>query len=115
MEPAAATEIRVDEELEEAEFYIAQEMFEEAEAILTRVLEAASRIIAAALLRSGEVAAARGKEPDARRLESESTPAPRGTRAGFEDIGSLRPDRTEEALAESDSGPRARSVFDAGR
>ena len=62
--PAAAAEIRIDEELEEAEFYIAQEMFEEADAILQRIL-AVVPDHPAALLRSGEVAAARGQEPDA--------------------------------------------------
>jgi tetratricopeptide (TPR) repeat protein len=37
----SSTADRVGEELEEAEFYLAQEMFDEAEAILTRILESA--------------------------------------------------------------------------
>jgi tetratricopeptide (TPR) repeat protein len=51
---------RVDEELEEAEFYIAQDMLDEAEGILKRVLEIAPNH-PSALLRMGEIAAARGE------------------------------------------------------
>jgi tetratricopeptide (TPR) repeat protein len=48
----------VDEEIEEAEFYIAQDMFDEAHAILARVLQSAPSH-ARALVLSGEIAAAR--------------------------------------------------------
>jgi Tfp pilus assembly protein PilF len=48
----------LDEEIEEADFYIAQDMFDEAEAIVRRVLEAAPSH-ARALVLSGEIAAAR--------------------------------------------------------
>lgn len=55
----AATAGRVEEELEEAEFYLAQEMFDEAEAILARILESAPDH-ARALERMAEVRRARG-------------------------------------------------------
>ncbi|MAG29811.1 MAG: hypothetical protein CL908_02820 [Deltaproteobacteria bacterium] len=54
---------RIGEELEEAEFYIAQDMFDEAEVILTRVLEVAPNH-PSAMLRMGEIAAARGAGPE---------------------------------------------------
>jgi tetratricopeptide (TPR) repeat protein len=50
-----------DEEIEEAQFYIAQDMFDEAEAILGRVLKAEPSH-AQALVLMGEVAATRGGE-----------------------------------------------------
>jgi tetratricopeptide (TPR) repeat protein len=58
------TTARIREELEEAEFYIAQEMFDEAESILTRILEIAPNH-PSALLRMGEVQVARGSAPEA--------------------------------------------------
>lgn len=54
---------RIREELEEAEFYIAQEMFDEAESILTRILEIAPNH-PSAMLRMGEVQVARGSAPE---------------------------------------------------
>ena len=55
----SSTSDRVDEEFEEAEFYLAQEMFEEAEAILTRILESAPQH-PQALERMAEIQRARG-------------------------------------------------------
>ncbi len=60
---STATAARIAEELEEAEFYIAQEMYDEAEGILQRILAVAPNH-PAAMLRMGEVAAAKGGEPD---------------------------------------------------
>lgn len=60
---SAAAVAKIDEELEEAEFYIAQEMHDEARGILERILEKAPNH-PAALLRLGEIAAARGEAPD---------------------------------------------------
>lgn len=57
------TTARIQEELEEAEFYIAQEMFDEAESILTRILEIAPNH-PSAMLRMGEVQVARGAAPE---------------------------------------------------
>ena len=60
---STATAARTAEELEEAEFYIAQEMYDEAEGILQRILDVVPDH-PAAMLRMGEVAAAKGGEPD---------------------------------------------------
>jgi tetratricopeptide (TPR) repeat protein len=54
---------RMSEELEEAEFYLAQSMYDEAEAILRRVLEISPNH-PGAMLRLGEIEAARGGSPD---------------------------------------------------
>ena len=54
---------RIQEELEEAEFYLAQEMYDEAESILTRILDVAPNH-PSALLRLGELQVARGAVPD---------------------------------------------------
>ena len=53
----------ISEELEEAEFYIAQLMYDEAERLLKRILDVVPSH-PTALLRMGEVAAARSGEPD---------------------------------------------------
>ena len=53
----------ISEELEEAEFYIAQLMYDEAERLLKRILDVVPSH-PTALLRLGEVAAARSGEPD---------------------------------------------------
>ena len=58
-----ATAAQISEELEEAEFYIAQEMHGEARSILERILEKAPNH-PAALLRLGEIAEANGEAPD---------------------------------------------------
>lgn len=58
-----ATAAQIAEELEEAEFYIGQEMHGEARSILERILEKAPNH-PAALLRLGEIAAANGEAPD---------------------------------------------------
>jgi len=60
---------KVTEELEEAEFYIAQEMFDEAEGILARILEQVPNH-PAATLRMGEIEAARGQRSEEARSES---------------------------------------------
>ena len=98
-EPAAGSELRVDEELEEAEFYLAQEMFDEADAILKRIL-AAVPDHPAALLRSGEVAAARGKEPDA---AAQTLDAGASGTSSFENTASFA-GRKQEALAGDEDG-----------
>ncbi|MFT5444172.1 MAG: tetratricopeptide (TPR) repeat protein, partial [Myxococcota bacterium] len=53
---------QVREDLEEAEFYMAQELFDEAEAIYKRVLDVAPQH-PSAMLRMGELRAARGEDP----------------------------------------------------
>ena len=60
---STATTAKIAEELEEAEFYIAQEMFDEARGILERILEQAPNH-PAAMLRLGEIAASAGEAPD---------------------------------------------------
>jgi len=62
------TGAKITEELEEAEFYIAQEMFDEAEEILSRILEAVPDH-PSAMLRMGEIAAARGPATDSASTE----------------------------------------------
>lgn len=57
----------VREELEEAEFYMEQQLFDEAEAIYKRVLEVSPKH-PSALLRMGELRAARGEDPDSPEL-----------------------------------------------
>jgi tetratricopeptide (TPR) repeat protein len=59
--PAAPGETPLDEEIEEAEFYIAQDMFGEAKAILSRILEVAPDH-AGALVLMGEILAASGQQ-----------------------------------------------------
>lgn len=61
---STTTMARIQEELEEAEFYIAQQMYDEAESILTRILALAPSH-PSALLRLGELQVARGAAPDA--------------------------------------------------
>ncbi|MEZ4279326.1 MAG: tetratricopeptide repeat protein [Myxococcota bacterium] len=73
---STTTTARIQEELEEAEFYIAQEMYDEAESILSRILETAPNH-PSALLRLGEVQVARGAAPDAAPAASDAR-----TRAG---------------------------------
>lgn len=73
---STTTTARIREELEEAEFYIAQEMYDEAESILARVLEIAPNH-PSALLRMGEVQVARGSAPEATPVAEEAR-----TRAG---------------------------------
>ncbi|MEZ4330669.1 MAG: tetratricopeptide repeat protein [Myxococcota bacterium] len=65
---STTTMARIQEELEEAEFYVAQQMFDEAESILARILEIAPNH-PSAMLRMGEIQVARGAAPEA-------TPAP---------------------------------------
>ncbi|MCZ6785283.1 MAG: tetratricopeptide repeat protein [Proteobacteria bacterium] len=59
---SASSVQRVTEDLEEAEFYFKQGLYDEAEAIYQRVLEAAPRH-PSAMLRLGEIAAQRGADP----------------------------------------------------
>jgi tetratricopeptide (TPR) repeat protein len=54
---------KINEELEEAEFYLAQDMFDEAEEILKRILESVPDH-PSAMLRIGEIAAARASHTD---------------------------------------------------
>ena len=61
----------ISEELEEAEFYIAQLMYDEAERLLKRILDVVPSH-PTALLRLGEVAAARSGEPDEAVSQAES-------------------------------------------
>jgi len=60
---STTTTARIAEELEEAEFYLAQSMYDEAEGLLQRILDIVPNH-PSALLRMGEIAAARGGEPD---------------------------------------------------
>ncbi|HEB90171.1 MAG TPA: tetratricopeptide repeat protein, partial [Deltaproteobacteria bacterium] len=61
---STTTAEKIAEELEEAEFYLAQDMFDEAEAILVRILEMVPNH-PSAMLRMGELEAARGRAPEA--------------------------------------------------
>lgn len=54
---------KIGEELEEAEFYLAQDMYDEAEEILSRILELVPNH-PSAMLRMGEIEAARGDHPN---------------------------------------------------
>lgn len=60
---STATRARIDEELEEAEFYLAQSMYDEAERLLQGILDVVPNH-PSALLRMGEVASAKGGQPD---------------------------------------------------
>jgi len=60
---STTTAAKIDEELEEAEFYIAQDMFDEAEEILARILEMVPNH-PSAMLRMGEIDAARNANAD---------------------------------------------------
>jgi tetratricopeptide (TPR) repeat protein len=60
---SSKTAAQIREEIEEAEFYIAQEMYDEAEGVLQRILEIFPSH-PAALLRMGEVVSARGEAQD---------------------------------------------------
>ena len=59
---SATASPQVSEDLEEAEFYYQQELFDEAEAVYRRILKLAPNH-SSALLRLGEIAAARGDDP----------------------------------------------------
>lgn len=103
---SSATSAQVQEELEEAEFYLAQEMFDEAESILQRVLEIAPNH-PAAMLRLGEVAAARGDEPD--------SAVGGGAKATQELTSRFGDDETigdAEAVSEADAGAEAEASDD---
>jgi tetratricopeptide (TPR) repeat protein len=66
-EPVAASSTqsqKIAEDLEEAEFYMEQELFDEAEAVYNRVLEIVPSH-PSAMLRLGELRAARGEDPSA--------------------------------------------------
>ncbi len=63
-EHSSTTAERIESELEEAEFYLQQDLYDEAEAIYRRVLEAAPGH-PSALLRLGEISASRGASPAA--------------------------------------------------
>lgn len=93
---STTTTARIQEELEEAEFYIDQEMYDEAESILTRILEIAPNH-PSAMLRMGEVQVARGSAP-----EAVSTAGEARTKAG----------RRVAGTSERDLGATAR--FDEG-
>jgi len=67
---STATVAKIAEELEEAEFYLAQGMYDEAEGILSRVLELAPNH-PSAMLRLGEIEAARGAAPGSAEVEYE--------------------------------------------
>ncbi|MCB9722932.1 MAG: tetratricopeptide repeat protein [Spirochaetaceae bacterium] len=88
---------RIAEELEEAEFYIAQDMYDEAEGVLQRILELAPNH-PSAMLRLGEIAAARGNAPDRAVPEMEPLAA-EATSGGF-DI-SARFEEEDETLTAS--------------
>jgi tetratricopeptide (TPR) repeat protein len=60
--PSTTMAAKIAEELEEAEFYLAQDMYDEAQEILSRVLELVPNH-PSAMLRIGEIEAARGAEP----------------------------------------------------
>lgn len=60
---STTTTAKIAEELEEAEFYLAQDMYDEAEEVLSRVLELVPNH-PSAMLRMGELEAARGDGPD---------------------------------------------------
>jgi pilus assembly protein FimV len=65
---------RINEDLEEAEFYFQQKMWDESQAIYERILETAPQH-PSALLRLGEIAALRGEDPSAVSGDSASAEA----------------------------------------
>ncbi len=80
---------QVEEEVEEAEFYLAQEMFEEAEAILTRILELVPRH-SRALEKMAEIRKGRGG----------SSSTVQGPATGVDaDVTAREPDEVTERLA----------------
>ncbi len=112
------TTAKISEELEEAEFYIAQEMYDEAVGILERVLSIAPNH-PVAQLRIGEVAAARGNEPSEALAQAEGASRPGmdfettarfddetggvlGTDDGMTDAGPFDLDGGEEDIFEID-------------
>ncbi len=95
---STTTSAKIGEELEEAEFYLAQDMYDEAEEILSRVLELVPNQ-PSAMLRMGEIEAARGEHPNS-------------------GVGEATPDETSVVAAEqtfdgSDSDVKADADADA--
>jgi pilus assembly protein FimV len=80
-EQSSMTASKVNEELEEAEFYLAQDMFDEAETILARVLELVPNH-PSAMVYIGEIAAARGNAPRVDDAQEQSMPSPELTFGG---------------------------------
>jgi pilus assembly protein FimV len=72
---STTTSAKISEELEEAEFYLAQNMYDEAEKVLSRILKLVPKH-PSAMLRMGELAAARGEAPD---LDLAATSSSAGT------------------------------------
>ncbi len=70
---STTTSQQVAEDLEEAEFYYQQQLFDEAEAVYRRILNLAPNH-PSALLRLGELAAAKGDDPGAVREPTEAKP-----------------------------------------
>jgi tetratricopeptide (TPR) repeat protein len=81
---SATTSQQVAEDLEEADFYYQQELFAEAESIYRRILKVAPNH-PGALLRLGELAAAKGDDPTAVPPAAEASRATLGAQAPGED------------------------------
>ena len=107
---SASAKQQVLDDLEEADFYIQQGLHDEAEGIYRRVLSVAPNH-ARALLRLGEIAAARGDAPGRRiaAIDADHTPVPDidldDENARFERDGDAsEPDEVEISLEFSDEG-----------
>lgn len=92
---STTTAARIKEELEEAEFYLQQDLFSEAEAIYRRILEVAPGH-PSALLRLGELAARKGRDPAA--LDA---PSPGDSDDASLEFGLSDDDATDRATGES--------------
>jgi tetratricopeptide (TPR) repeat protein len=96
-----STITRMSEELEEAEFYLAQSMYDEAEGILRRILEASPNH-PGAMLRLGEIEASRGASPDG--VAESAAEASQDTAFSAESVieASLAQESSIEALVDVD-------------
>lgn len=117
---STSTAVQIIEELEEAEFYFHQSLFEEAEAVYRRVLTLAPNH-PQAMLRLGEIEAARGNEPGASRPAitaappsppgeatiafAKTGPAPSDDAGSFDLAGQLDVDDESDGLGDPTTAP----------
>ena len=101
---STATEAKIVEELEEAEFYLAQDMNDEAEEILSRILEIVPNH-PSAMLRMGEIEVARGSQSGADSSGLEAAPAtPNAAELSFDGVTEDR-EETERLVDHVESEP----------
>lgn len=107
---STTTAARIDEELEEAQFYLAQEMYDEAEEIVKRILEQVPNH-PSAMLRMGEIEAARGNAPAKARpapvpeiTDDASAPVAEAPARDFEITARFDEDDASAEAADDDGG-----------